>query len=148
MPVKVVATGVFDLIHIGHAHFLNAAKDHGDHLTVIVANDATVRKMKGEPILSDKRRAEVVLQLKPVNEVVIGRTGDMLDIIVEEIKPDVIALGFDQRLFTRNELESKLFDRGLIVKVVRLEEMEQDLAGSRKIISKILKIYRKKYSSE
>ena len=146
--MRVVATGVFDLIHIGHAHFLNAAKEHGDHLTVIVANDATVRKMKGEPILSDKRRSEVVLQLKPVNEVVIGRTGDMLDIIVEEIKPDIIALGFDQRLFTRKELEDKLFERGLKVKVVRLEEMEQDLAGSRKIISKILKIYRKKYSSE
>ena len=146
--MKVVATGVFDLIHIGHAHFLNAAKENGNHLTVIVANDATVRKMKGEPILSDKRRAEVVLQLKPVNEVVIGRTGDMLDIIVEEIKPDVIALGFDQRLFTRKELEDKLLERGLKVKVVRLDEMEQDLAGSRKIISKILKIYRKKYRSE
>jgi len=39
-------------------------------------------------------------------------------------------------------------ERGLKVKVVRLDEMEQDLAGSRKIISKILKIYRKKYSSE
>ena len=148
MPVKVVATGVFDIIHIGHAHFLNAAKEHGDHLTVIIANDGTVRKMKGEPILSDQRRSEVVLQLKPVDEVVIGRTGDMLDIIVEEIKPDVIALGFDQRLFTTKELEIKLSDRGLKVKVVRLEEMEQDLAGSRKIISKILKIYRKKYNSE
>ena len=113
-----------------------------------MANDETVRKMKGEPILSDKRRAEVVLQLKPVNEVVIGRTGDMLDIIVEDIKPDVIALGFDQRLFTTKELEDKLLERGLEVKVVRLKEMEQDLAGSRKIISKILKIYRKKYSSE
>ena len=45
MSVKVVATGVFDIIHIGHAHFLNAAKKHGDSLTVIVANDATVRKM-------------------------------------------------------------------------------------------------------
>ena len=146
--MKVVATGVFDIIHIGHAHFLNAAKEYGDHLTVIVANDATVRKMKGEPILSDERRAEVVLQLKPVNEVVIGRTGDMLDIIVEDIKPDIIALGFDQRLFTRSELEEKLLERGLEVKVVRLKEMEQDLAGSRKIISKILKIYRKKYSSE
>tara|TARA_B100001094_G_scaffold302867_1_gene330488 strand:+ start:2746 stop:3186 length:441 start_codon:yes stop_codon:yes gene_type:complete len=146
--MKVVATGVFDIIHIGHAHFLNAAKEHGDHLTVIVANDATVRKMKGEPILSDQRRSEVVLQLKPVDEVVIGRTGDMLDIIVEDIKPDVIALGFDQRLFTRKELEVKLLERGLQVKVVRLKEMEQDLAGSRKIISKILKIYRKKYSSE
>lgn len=148
MSVKVVATGVFDIIHMGHAHFLNAAKEHGDHLTVIVANDATVRKMKGEPILSDQRRSEVVLQLKPVDEVVIGRTGDMLDIIVEDIKPDVIALGFDQRLFTRKELEVKLLERGLQVKVVRLKEMEQDLAGSRKIISKILKIYRKKYSSE
>ena len=146
--MKVVATGVFDIIHIGHAHFLNAAKEHGDHLTVIIANDTTVRKMKGEPILSDERRAEVVLQLKPVNEVVIGRTGDMLDIIVEDIKPDVIALGFDQSLFTRRELEKKLLERGLEVKVVRLKEMEQDLAGSRKIISKILKIYRKKYSSE
>ena len=41
MSVKVVATGVFDIIHIGHAHFLNAAKEHGNHLTVIVANDAT-----------------------------------------------------------------------------------------------------------
>ena len=29
--MKVVATGVFDIIHIGHAHFLNAAKEHGDH---------------------------------------------------------------------------------------------------------------------
>ena len=146
--MKVVATGVFDIIHMGHAHFLNAAKEHGNHLTVIVANDATVRKMKGEPILSDERRSEVVSQLKPVDEVVIGRTGDMLDIIVDEIKPDVITLGFDQRLFTTKELEAKLSDRGLEVKVVRLKEMEQDLAGSRKIISKILKIYRKKYNSE
>ena len=88
----------------------------------------------------------MVSQLKPVDDVVIGRTGDMLDIIVEDIEPDVIALGFDQRLFTTEELEAKLLKEQ--VKVVRLEEMEQDLAGSRKIISKILKIYRKKYISE
>ena len=70
------------------------------------------------------------------------------DIIVDEIKPDVIALGYDQRLFTRVELEGKLLSRGLKVKVVRLPEMEQDLAGSRKIIAKILKIYRKKNIEE
>ena len=104
--------------------------------------------MKGEPILSDEIRAEVVSHLKPVDDVVIGRTGDMLDIIVEEVKPDVIALGYDQRLFTCEELASKLAERGLTVKVVRLPEMEQDLAGSRKIISKIMKIFRKKYESE
>jgi len=146
--VKVVATGVFDIIHSGHAHFLNAAKEHGDELVVIVANDDTVRRMKGEPILSDERRAEMVSHLKPVDHVVVGRTGNMLDIIVEEIRPNVIALGYDQRLFSTTELESKLLERGLDVKVVRLHEMEQDLAGSRKIISKIMKIYREKYGSE
>ena len=148
MPLKVVATGVFDILHLGHAHFLNAAKEHGDELVVIIANDDTVRRMKGEPILSDEIRAEVVSHLKPVDRVVIGRTGDMLDIIVDEIKPDVIALGYDQRLFTREALASKLLERGIEVKVVRLPEMEQDLAGSRKIISKIIKIYQKKYGSE
>ena len=127
---------------------MNAAKENGDELVVIIANDDTVRKMKGEPILSAEMRAEVVSHLKPVSSTVIGRTGNMLDIIVEEIKPDVIALGYDQRLFTRKELESKLLERGLNVKVVRLPEMEQDLAGSRKIIAKILKIYRKKYIEE
>ena len=146
--MRVVATGVFDIIHSGHAHFFNAAKEHGDELVVIVANDDTVRKMKGEPILSADMRAEVVSHMKPVDRVVIGRTGDMLDIIVEEIKPDVIALGYDQRLFTTSELEDKLSDRGLKVKVVRLPEMEQDLAGSCKIIAKIMKIYRKKYIEE
>ena len=146
--MKVVATGVFDIIHVGHAHFLNAAKEHGTELVVIVANDDTVRRMKGEPILSDEIRAEVVSHLKPVDSVVIGRTGDMLDIIVEEVKPDVIALGYDQRLFTCEDLASKLAERGLTVQVVRLPEMEQDLAGSRKIISKIMKIFRKKYESE
>ena len=146
--MKVVATGVFDIIHSGHAHFLNAAKEHGDELVVIVANDDTVRKMKGEPVLFDEMRAEMVSHFKPVDHVVIGRPGDMLDIIVEEITPDVIALGYDQRLFSTEELEAKLFERGLKVKAVRLPEMEQDLAGSRKIISKIMKIYRKKYDSE
>ena len=146
--MRVVATGVFDIIHSGHAHFFNAAKEHGDELVVIVANDDTVRKMKGEPILSAEMRAEVVSHMKPVDRTVIGRTGDMLDIIVEEIKPDVIALGYDQRLFTTSELEDKLSDRGLKVKVVRLPEMEQDLAGSRKIIAKIMKIYHKKYIEE
>ena len=136
--MKVVATGVFDLIHLGHIHFLKAAKEHGDELTLIVANDDTVRRMKGEPIISDELRAELISNIKPVDKVFVGRTGDMLEIIVEDIRPDVITLGFDQRLFSTEELKSKLSQRGLDVKVIRLLEMEQDLAGSRKIVSKIL----------
>ena len=127
--MKVVATGVFDIIHIGHAHFLNAAKEYGDELVVIVANDDTVRRMKGEPILPDKMRADVVSYLKPVNQVVIGRTGNMLDIIVEEIKPDIIALGYDQ---THQE---KFITEGckkinLDVTVARLESPRPETSSS------------------
>ena len=136
--MRVVATGVFDIIHSGHAHFLNAAKENGDELVVIIANDDTVRKMKGEPILSAEMRAEVVSHLKPVSSTVIGRTGNMLDIIVEEIKPDVIALGYDQE-HAEDHLRNSLKERGFDgVRVTRVEGLYDDLDGTRKIIAKIL----------
>ena len=96
---RVVATGVFDLLHPGHIHFLRAARELGDELVVIIANDATVRRMKREPVVPATIRAEMVAALKPVDHAVVGREGDMLDIIVEEIRPHIIALGHDQELF-------------------------------------------------
>ena len=96
---RVVATGVFDLLHLGHIHFLRAARELGDELVVIVANDATVRRMKREPVVPAEVRAEMVASLKPVDQAMVGREGNMLDIVVEEIKPHIIALGYDQELF-------------------------------------------------
>ncbi len=136
---RVIATGVFDLLHPGHIHFLRAARELGDELVVIVANDATVRRMKREPIVSAAVRAEMVASLKPVDQAIVGREGNMLDIVVEEIKPHIIALGHDQDMFEPKALEAKLAERGHVVEVVRLPKLEHGLAGTRKIVARILR---------
>jgi len=136
---RVVATGVFDLLHLGHIHFLRAARELGDELVVIVANDATVRRMKREPVMPAAVRAEMVAALKPVDQAVVGREGNMLDIVVEEIRPHIIVLGYDQELFEPKALEAKLAERGHVAQVVRLPKLEHGLAGTRKIVARILR---------
>ena len=136
---RVVATGVFDLLHLGHIHFLRAARELGDELVVIVANDATVRRMKREPVMPAAVRAEMVAALKPVDQAVVGREGNMLDIVVEEISPHIIVLGYDQELYEPKALEAKLAERGHVVQVVRLPKLEHGLAGTRKIVARILR---------
>ena len=136
---RVVATGVFDLLHPGHIHFLRAARELGDELVVIVANDATVRRMKREPVMPAAVRAEMVAALKPVDQAVGGREGNMLDIVVEEIRPHIIVLGYDQELFEPKALVAKLAERGHVAQVVRLPKLEHGLAGTRKIVARILR---------
>ena len=134
--VRVVATGVFDIIHLGHVHFLEKAKDLGDELVVIVARDKTARKMKHEPITSEGMRVELVQSLKPVDRAVLGYEDDMYRII-SEVRPNIIALGYDQK-FDEKELERELKKRGLTVRIVRLPHLDHDLDGTRKIIRRIV----------
>ncbi|MEM2943617.1 MAG: adenylyltransferase/cytidyltransferase family protein [Methanomassiliicoccales archaeon] len=136
---RVMATGVFDLLHVGHLHYLNEAKKLGDELVVVVATDATVRKRKHEPVTPESLRLELIRALKPVDKAVIGHEGDIFK-VVEEIKPDIIALGYDQE-FNESELEKELTRRGIRAKVVRLSKYEDDLNGTRKIIQKIIDWY-------
>jgi FAD synthetase len=103
---------------------------------VVVATDATVRKHKHEPITPEKMRVELVGALKPVDKALLGREGDIFDIVLQ-LKPDIIALGFDQQ-FDEKDLEKRLAERGLKVEVVRLHKFEDDLNGTRKIIQKIM----------
>jgi FAD synthetase len=133
---RIMATGVFDILHPGHLHFLKEAKALGDELVVVVATDATVRKHKHEPITPEKMRVEMVAALKPVDRALLGHEGDMFEIVLQ-VKPDIIALGYDQK-FEEKELESRLADRGLKVEVVRMHKFEDDLNGTRKIIQKIM----------
>ncbi len=133
---RVMATGVFDILHTGHLHYLNEARKLGDELVVVVATDATVRKRKHEPITPEAMRVELVGALKPVDKAVLGREGDMFE-IVAQLKPDVIALGYDQR-FDEKKLEGELKARGMKVMVVRLGKYEDDLNGTRKIIKKVI----------
>jgi FAD synthetase len=133
---RVMATGVFDILHSGHLHYLQEAKELGDELYVVVATDATVRRRKHEPITPEKMRVELVQALKPVDKAILGTEGDMYE-TVRTIEPDIIVLGYDQA-FDEKELEAELRKRGLKARVVRLSKHEDDLNGTRKIIQKVL----------
>ena len=138
--VRVMATGVFDIIHLGHLHYLEESKRLGDELVVVVATDTTVRKRKHEPITPQKMRCELVASLKPVDRAVLGKEGGDIFEIVREVKPDIITLGYDQP-FDQHNLEKELAKRGLRVKVVRMPHLDHDLDGTRKIINKIIEFH-------
>ena len=92
----VFAGGVFDIIHPGHIHTLNAAKKLGDVLVVVVATDKTAIKLKKRnPLHNQDQRKVLVEALSMVDLCVIGNEGDMFK-TVDLIKPDIIALGYDQ----------------------------------------------------
>ncbi len=135
--VRVLATGVFDIIHLGHLHYLERSRELGDELVVVVATDNTVRKQKHEPITPEAMRVELVQGLKPVDDAVLGRDGEDIYEVVLELRPDIIALGYDQH-FEPGKLEADLKERGLDVKVVRMPHLDHDLDGTRKIISKVI----------
>jgi FAD synthetase len=138
--VRVMAQGVFDLLHLGHVHYLCRAKELGDELVVVVASDATVRRRKHEPITLQDMRAELVGALRCVDRAVIGSEGGDPYAIVAELRPDIIALGYDQEHDER-EISAELKRRGLPTRVVRLDYYDHDLDGTRKIISKILSMW-------
>jgi len=94
---KIVFTnGCFDLLHAGHADYLNKAKSVGDILVVCINSDASVRRIKGEkrPILPQQMRAYLLDNLKPVDYVVIFEEDTPLELI-KAIKPDVLVKGAD-----------------------------------------------------
>ena len=136
-----MATGTFDLLHLGHIYHLKEAKKLGDKLVVVVATDSTVRRLKHEPINPEGIRLNLVKELKVVDEACLGHEDDMYE-IVEEIQPDIIALGYDQ-IHDEKQINSELKKRKLEVKVVRLSEFKggSDLEGTRRIISKIISAY-------
>ena len=139
--VKVMATGTFDLLHLGHIYYLKEAKKLGDILAVVVATDTTVRGLKHEPVNSEEIRLNLIKELKIVDEAYLGHEEDMYE-IVEEIKPDIIALGFDQ-IHDENKIKSELNKRKINARIVRLSEFKggSDLEGTRRIISKIISAY-------
>jgi len=137
--VRVMATGVFDILHMGHIHFLEEARKLGDELIVVVATDNRVRSIKHEPITHQEMRVEMVNALKPVDRAVLGHEGDIYGIL-DELKPDVIALGHDQT-FEEEKLQADLSQRGYDVRVVRLPKLDADLNGTRKIIQKVIDWY-------
>jgi cytidyltransferase-like protein len=92
----VLAGGVFDIIHPGHIHTLNAAKALGDVLIVVVATDNTAIKMKKrQPLHSKEQRQELVNSLVMVDLCLVGQEDDIFK-TVNLVRPQIIALGYDQ----------------------------------------------------
>jgi len=92
----VLTNGCFDVIHVGHVKYLEAARRLGDFLLVLVNSDSSVRSLKGEdrPIVPEEDRADIVGALRCVDGVLIfsQRTAES---IVERLRPDVYVKGGD-----------------------------------------------------
>ena len=134
--VRVMATGVFDLLHPGHLYFLEQARQLGDELVVVVARDQTARRLKREPYVPEHLRRQMVEALKPVDKAVLGSSTDIYATVVEQ-RPQIIALGYNQ-VWNEREIEAECARRGVPVKVVRLPALPHDELATRKIIEKIL----------
>lgn len=92
----VFTNGCFDLLHVGHVRYLQAARKLGDALLVAVNGDSSVRALKGptRPINNECDRAEVLAGLGCVDFVTIFHTERVTD-LVTEIRPQVYAKGGD-----------------------------------------------------
>lgn len=133
--IRVMTTGVFDLLHPGHLHMLEEAKKLGDELVVVLARDESATREKHRPITPEEHRRQMVEALKPVDRAVLGHKGDYYR-IVTELKPDIIALGYDQK-YDEADVAAECAKRGWRCKVVRLPHVAGDLDGTRKIIEKV-----------
>jgi rfaE bifunctional protein nucleotidyltransferase chain/domain len=90
----VLANGCFDLLHVGHVRYLQAARALGDALVVGLNSDASVRRLKGpgRPVMPAAERAELLAAVSGVDAVVVFEE-DSADALIERLRPDVHAKG-------------------------------------------------------
>ncbi len=138
MLKKVIVFGTFDIFHPGHRDFFRQAKKFGDALVVVVARDENVKKVKGnKPKNSEQKRLEIIKKCKSVDKAILGNKDEARKKddnykykILSEEKPDVICLGYDQRV-NEKELQKKLKEYRMDkVKVVRLKPYKEDIYKS------------------
>ncbi len=91
-----LANGVFDLLHVGHVRYLQAARALADVLVVAVNSDASTRAYKGpgRPVVNEAERAELVAALACVDHVLVFEDGDVRRVI-RALQPDVHVKGTD-----------------------------------------------------
>ena len=93
LGLKIVLTsGTFDLFHIGHAQYLEKAKELGDVLIVGVDSDARVKKRKGpdRPVVPDSERVLILSHVRHVDVVTLKNVDDPSNHLIKLIRPDVL----------------------------------------------------------
>ena len=143
----VLASGTFDLLHFGHVKYLEEAKKAGGEnakLIVIVARDKTVEKRKGtKPIMPENQRRALVESLEVVDEAILGYENFDIEMVIEKIKPNIIAVGHDQSGIEK-AVRSHVNEKGLDVQIVRIGRFgKTELNSSSKILRKIVERYRR-----
>lgn len=120
--MRVVCAGTFDYLHPGHVDYLRQASALGDELIVIIARDRTVERIKGKRPEQDERlRMENVESTGIPDKVILGNLDRDLFSILDELAPDVIALGYDQRVS-----EEDIKRRVPLCRVIRLRPFHPD----------------------
>ncbi len=95
---KVLVAGTFDIFHLGHLYFFKEAKKNGDKLIVVIGSDKVTKKNGKKIIHSQKERAELVKNIRIVDEVYLG--GIKIVNSIKKIKPNVVCVGYDQTIPT------------------------------------------------
>src|SRR3989344_3417585 len=124
---KVLVFGTFDGLHEGHKDFFRQAKEYGDHLIVVVGRDSTIVKTKGRPPkFNEQERLKAVQEYGLVNEAQLGNENMSPYIVIKEVNPDVICLGYDQTHFV-DKLETALKEMSMgSVQIKRLNAFEPE----------------------
>ncbi len=122
----VLATGVFDILHLGHLRFLQESKKRGGpgaRLVVVIARDRTVQNRKGQkPVMPEDQRREIVAALKPVNKAILGHKElDFLGIL-RDVDPDIVTVGYDQNDI-KAAVNKIIRDQELPVRVVQIRKL-------------------------
>ena len=141
----VLASGTFDLLHLGHVKYLEEAKKAGGknaELIVIVARDSTVEKRKGKrTVMPEDQRRALVESLKVVDEAILGFEGFSIDKVIEKINPDVVAVGHDQEGIER-EVRKAIEEKKFNVQVAKIGRFgKKELNSSSKIMRKIVESF-------
>jgi FAD synthetase len=127
---KVMAFGSFDILHKGHEHYLKEAKGYGDYLIAVVARDNNILRFKARnPKHDENYRLKQVEKLSFVDEAVLGHEYDIFRVL-EDYKPDVICLGYDQKA---EKLREELEKRNLKAEIVRAKPYKEDVFKSSKL---------------
>lgn len=143
----VLASGTFDLLHLGHVKYLEEAKKAGGRnaeLMVIVARDGTVEKRRGtKSIVPENQRRALVGSLRVVDDAILGYEDFDIEKVIQKIKPDVIALGYDRGDIGQT-VRNYIKEKGLKIKVVKIGKFEEEeLNSSSKIKQKIIRHYKR-----
>lgn len=118
---KVLVFGTFDGIHKGHIHFLRQASKLGELIVSVSSNRNVILLKHKKPLFGEKTRKQEVLNLNIAKEVRIGERKIESWNIIKKIKPNIIAIGYDQK---KLKIALTPIARNLDVRMVTLSSIE------------------------